>query len=400
MDKSKYIRPFFPILFCTSTFLAAFLLFQVEPVVGKIVTPLYGGTASVWTVCLFFFQFVVLIGYIMTFVISKLPPKAQLFLYLTLLVISLFWSKIPARQLWTVGDNNAPIQNLLLALVQHMAVPCIMLATVSGIIQIWFAFARLGNPYPLYSLSNLGSLLALLSYPIIIEPHITVFSTLRYWSWLYCLLITIIFLCAFITNFQLKNIAAPEHENKDLLPENSVNNKKFFKWLFFSTMGSATLLSYSSYLTSEISPIPLLWVLPLAIYLLTFILVFAQDKYYKRQFFLNSWMLLAICEPLAIQISFLLSLVINLILIFEICMICHGELALSKPSIKYLPTFYLALALGGAIGGLFISIVAPSIFSFEAERFFIIIIMALFTVNEVALKKFKASNKKYSSESL
>jgi hypothetical protein len=395
MDQSKYIRNFFSIIFCVSTFLAAFLLFQIEPVVGKIVTPLYGGTASVWTICLFFFQFAVLMGYVMTFAITKLPPKIQLYVYLTSLAISLFWSQIPVRQLW-LSDNSAPVQNLLLSLAQHMAVPCIILATVSGIMQVWFGLARLGNPYPLYSLSNLGSMLALLTYPAIIEPNTTVAGTLKYWSWLYCILAVAIFSCALIVNLRSGIAQTPHSGDENIEPEldNSIDRKKFFKWLFFSTMGSAALLSYSSYLTSEVSPIPLLWVLPLAIYLLTFILVFAKDKFYKRSFFLNTWMVLAACEPITIQISFLLSLVVNLILIFEICMICHGEIAISKPGVKYLPTFYLAIALGGAIGGLFVGIIAPYIFTFEAERFFIIVILALFTVNEVALKKFQASNKK------
>jgi len=396
MRQSKYTRIFFSIVFCVSTFLGAFLLFQIEPVVGKIVTPLYGGTASVWTICLFFFQFVVLVGYLVTFTITKLPPKTQFYVYLTSLAISLFWSQIPVRQLWQVSDHNAPVQNLLLALVQHMAVPCIMLATISGIMQVWFGLARLGNPYPLYSLSNLGSMLALLTYPIMIEPNITVAGTLKYWFWLYCLLAASIFICALIVNLGLGTVSTPvpSKESKEAELDDSIDRKKFFKWLFFSIMGSSALLSYSSYLTSEVSPIPLLWVLPLAIYLLTFILVFASDKFYRRNFFLNTWMVLAACEPLTIQISFLLSLAVNLILLFEICMICHGEIATSKPGVKYLPTFYLAIALGGAIGGLFVGIIAPHIFTFEAERFFIIVILALFTVNELALKKFQASNKK------
>src|SRR5271156_4377814 len=119
MDQNKYTRIFFSMLFCVSTFLAAFLLFQIEPVVGKIVTPLYGGTASVWTICLFFFQFVVLLGYLLTFTITKLAPKTQLYVYLTAFAISLFWSQIPVRQLWQISDNSAPVQNLLLSLVQH-----------------------------------------------------------------------------------------------------------------------------------------------------------------------------------------------------------------------------------------------------------------------------------------
>src|SRR5262249_35183664 len=133
MNKGSYSQILFAALFASSTFLAAFLLFEIEPIVGKITTPLYGGTASVWNICLFFFQFVVLIGYLITFTITKFPPRIQILVYLVCLSISLLWSKVPARQLWHIGDNSSPIQDLLIALIQHMAVPCVILATVSGI---------------------------------------------------------------------------------------------------------------------------------------------------------------------------------------------------------------------------------------------------------------------------
>jgi hypothetical protein len=221
MDQSKNTNIFLSAIFCLSTFIAAFLLFQIEPIVGKIVTPLYGGTANVWNICLFFFQLIVLAGYLITFGITKLKARTQIYLYLSLFVVSLFWSNIPNRQLWQIADSGHPLLHLLLSLTQNVAIPCIILATISGIMQIWFAFAYLGNPYPLYSFSNLGSMLALLSYPILLEPHISVANTLGYWHWLYWALGAIVLICAFIVRARVN---APDFQHIDSDVNLSIRN--------------------------------------------------------------------------------------------------------------------------------------------------------------------------------
>jgi hypothetical protein len=400
METSVQSKPIGLIVcFCVATFLGAFLLFQIEPIVGKLVTPRYGGTASVWTICLLFFQVVVLAGYATTFVITKLPPKVQLALYLCIMGTSLVWAQIPTGPSWQHGGSDEPVISLLIALATRVAIPCILLSTVSGVMQVWFGFARLGNPYPLYSVSNIGSIVALLAYPTLIEPNLTVVTTLKVWSYIYWLLAACALSCAAIAWSRLRgneSLAQAEAEAEHVKPEQEktpISFKDFAIWTFFSTMGSATLLSYTSYITSEVSPTPLLWVLPLAAYLLTFVLVFGDLRFYRRLLFLNSWMIICALEPTCTQISYLLGLAINLLLVFEICMICHGELASRKPGLAHLPGFYLAVAIGGSLGGILIGVVAPAVLNFEAERIIVIAILGLFTVYELALKKFLAQGR-------
>lgn len=385
------------VCFCLTAFLGAFLLFQLEPVVGKLVTPRYGGTASVWTICLLFFQSVVLVGYTLTYTITKLPARIQLGLYLLLMAFSLLWSTVPSGASWQVGSYDQPALNILIALMVHVAIPCILLSTVSGVLQVWFGLANLGNPYPLYSVSNIGSIAALIAYPTLIEPNFTLTRTLHFWSWAYWILAATAVLCALIVWFRTARANPNEtiayaQVSTDTAPKTGARN--FFWWMFLSTMGSSTLLSYSNYITSDISPTPMLWVLPLAIYLLTFALVFGNLRLYRRDLLLKTWMIFCAIEPLCAWIAYPLALLVNLILVFELCMICHGELATSKPGLSQLPVFYLAIAIGGALGGIFVGIIAPSLFSFEAERFFVIVIMGLLTVYELAIKKFQQSNKK------
>lgn len=387
-------RPLVITWFCLTTFLGAFLLFQLEPLVGKIVTPKYGGTASIWSVCLLFFQLVVLTGYGLTLAITKLSKRMQIICYVMLVAVSLFWNRVPAGEFWQLSITEEPVWNLLIALAKNAAVPCIVLATVSGVMQFWFGLAKLGNPYPLYSVSNIGSFTALLVYPILIEPRFTIPKTLSIWSAGYSALAALIAVCATVfwqtpKNDKLSDLTqdANNDANKPVTP------KAFLWWTTLSLMGSLVLLSYTNYITSDITPMPMLWVLPLAIYLLTFALVFGNLAFYKRGFFLNTWMPICAIEPLCTQFSTALGLALNLFLIFELCMICHGELSKSKPPVKHLPAFYFAVSLGGALGGIFVGIVAPFVFNFDAERFFVLVILGLFTVYEVAVKKFQKVGK-------
>jgi hypothetical protein len=393
MEKSLPTRSIGLIVcFCLATFLGAFLLFQIEPIVGKLVTPRFGGTASVWTICLLFFQSVVLAGYALTFTITKLPARIQLFLYLCIFGASLLWSQIPAGPSWQHGGSDHPVITLLTALTTRVAIPCILLSTISGVMQVWFGFARLGNPYPLYSVSNIGSIAALLAYPTLIEPNLTVATTLKVWSWIYWLLAACALVCAAVVWIRIRSSGlSPDISDKHVKVPKAppITAKEFVTWTFFSTMGSATLLSYTSYITSEVSPTPLLWVLPLAVYLLSFVLVFGDLRFYVRPLFLNSWMILCAIEPTCTQLSYLLGLFINLVVVFEICMICHGELASRKPDVTHLPGFYLAVAMGGSLGGVLVGVVAPAVFNFEAERFFIIAVIGSFTLYELIIKKFQ-----------
>jgi hypothetical protein len=380
------------ILSCLIVFLAAFLLFQIEPLIGKIVTLHYGGTASVWTICILFFQSVVLAGYFLTFLISKLKTKFQILLYSFLALISLFWSSVPSGSAWDCANVTEPVSGLLISLTEHLAIPCIILATISGMMQVWFNLYKLGSPYPLYSVSNVGSIGALLSYPILIEPSFTISKTLSYWSSLYFLLIGLLVLSALLT---WNALAKLPNSAVDSQPAGiKVEPISFIWWIVLSALGSITLLAYTSHITADIAPMPLIWVLPLSLYLLTFVLVFSNYPFYKRVPYVFAWMVLVVIEPLFTKEQLLLGLAINLVLVFVTCMICHGELINSKPNPEKLPTFYLALAIGGAVGGIFVGIIAPMIFNFEAERLVVIYLLAAGLTYYYAIRKFIQVNNK------
>lgn len=375
-------------LMCVIVFLGAFLLFQIEPLIGKIVTLHYGGTASVWTICILFFQGVVLAGYFVTFLLSKLSPRSQIIAYVVLALASIYWSTIPTGSSWDCTNVAEPVSGLLYSLTVHLAVPCIILATISGMMQLWFALQNLGNPYPLYSVSNIGSIGALLAYPTLIEPTLTISKTLSVWSWLYWVLVAVLLVAAVITwlSKPTQVITRLQSEGK----AQAINPILFLWWVGLSAMGSVTLLAYTSYISGDIAPMPLIWVLPLSLYLLTFVLVFSNYPFYRRVPYVLIWITLIVIEPLVLHQWQLIGLILNLVLVFVTCMICHGELVAIKPVPIKLPTFYLALAIGGAVGGVFVGLIAPNIFDFEAERLIVVFAVALLLLYHFALKKFIA----------
>lgn len=387
-----------PLVLGIAVFLGAFLLFLIEPVVGKIVIPRFGGTASVWNICLLFFQLTLLLGYALSAALNRLEAKRQIAVYLALTAFSACFAAIPAAALWRCDTDIDPSLSLLQTLFANVAVPVILLSTVSGIMQVWFRLARLGDPYRLYSISNFSSMLALLAYPSVIESRFTIGETLSHWFALFLCLVVVIGSAGVLTWKRLES-AAPLAESplsQEQEPGSNISESagsrvgKFAFWTSFSALGSAVLMSSTAYITSDISPMPLLWVLPLAIYLMSFILVFGDIKTYKRVPYLASWMLIVALEELIPPGGFVLRMVLNLVLIFQMCMICNGELALSKPHAERLTTFYLALALGGFIGGLLVAIVAPLVFEFNAERIIVLYILAVYSVYQLSVKKFLA----------
>lgn len=352
------------ILLSVTIFLAAYLIFQIEPLSGKIVTAKFGGSAGIWSVCLLFFQLVVLAGYVLTYLFCRLKLKLQVTLYAALAIASLGLVKLPPPELWMPVPGVEPACSLLLLLIGNLAVPCIFLASVSGMLQKWFAQLKLGDPYPLYSISNTGSLGALLAYPTLVEPRVGLAQSLDHWRWFYVATIGLVVLSALIAWL----FAKEEQEDIEVSQnEPAPSLTSFFVWLCLSALGSVALLVYTTYLTQDIAPVPLLWVVPLSIYLVTFILCFATSQFYNRKILLLFAPVLLVVEPClrsfpAADILAVLSIV------FLICMICHGELALRKPDYHYLPLFYLAVALGGALGGVFVNLVAPSVFDSYVER--------------------------------
>lgn len=368
--------------FSLTIFLGAFLMFLIEPVTGKLVTPQFGGTASVWCMCLLFFQAVLLGGYTLTYGLSKLPPAKQGILYAAIMLLSVFLVHIPTGKAWAPAVAGNPVQNLLLLLTTYLALPCVLLSSISGLFQHWFRLSGLGNPYPLYSISNVGSLGALLAYPTLVEPNLTLPNTLTLWTWLYWLLVVVALVGISVM------LKRHRHQQPDTTSSVELASSKPFSipwrlalaWIVLSTAGSVLLLAFTSMMTHDIAPVPLLWVIPLSVYLLTFILCFSQKPFYNRAVYVGLGQLLLVLYLFKGMLPILPHMLFVLVLLFVLCMICHGELVARKPDPAKLPLFYWMMAFGGMLGGVFVNLLAPGLFSDYTELPLILIAMAVFTV--------------------
>lgn len=362
----------------------ACLLFQLEPLTGKIVTPRFGGTAGTWSVCLLFFQMVVLVGYGLTWQLSKLPHRTQVVTYVALALLTLCWSQIPQPDAW-VNHGGDPGLEVLQLLLKHVSAPAIFLASLSGTLQVWYSRAKLGDPYPLYAVSNTGSLIALVSYPLLFEPGLSVRATLQSWSVAYVCLIALL---PFAATAVWKGDGAGSPPTATAPPPpTEAKEANWLWWIMLSAAGSLVLMSYTAYITADVAPVPLLWVIPLSIYLLTFILAFSGRAFYRPVLFTHSWLFIACIEPALGQGRPLLRITTDSVLVFLMCMICHGELAASRPAPKHLPVFYWCMSLGGVIAGIFAALVAPVLFNFEIERFVALAMVVYITLVIVRNRK-------------
>jgi hypothetical protein len=379
MGETRRLSALPKIFFGLTIFLAAFLMFLVQPLAGKIITPKYGGAAQVWCVCLLFFQLALLGGYTLSFLMSRLSPRWQSVLYILIFGLSVWFVRIPLGNLWVPRDPSAPIQSLLTMLMAYLSIPCLLLSTVSVMIQNWYRLRGWGEPYHLYSLSNVGSLGALMLYPVVVEPSFTVSTTAAWWTWAYRLLAALACLCAV---WMIRRPAVPAGGAEPAAAgqeEDAPGWWDYGWWLFLSATGAVVLLSFTSHLTQDIAPVPLLWVIPLCLYLLTFVLCFSTIRFYSARVY--AWpvlvLLLAYLVVKEVKGSHFYTLQIFMIpvLMFFLCMVCHGELYSRRPAARHLPVFYLAIAAGGALGGIFVNLIAPVIFDIYAERYLVLLVL-------------------------
>jgi hypothetical protein len=338
-------------------------LFQVQPLIAKFILPWFGGSAAVWSAALLFFQLLLLAGYLYAHcLIRYLKPKQQFWVHASLLILSLATLPIVPSALWKPSGGDDPTLRILLLLGATIGLPYGLLSATSPLLQAWYLRTHQGViPYRLFALSNFGSMLALLSYPLVIEPRLALSRQALVWSIAY---FAFAGLCAFAA-WRSRSGEAPESSAGDA-PAPTFGQRAL--WIGFAACASILLLAVSTHLTQNIAPIPLLWVAPLSLYLLSFILCFESDRMYNRAIFL----------PLLIVSLYLLTRGIGwyennaepsrLIpalcgALFVCCMVCHGELARRRPHPRYLTQFYLMVSIGGAIGGLFVALAAPRLFN-------------------------------------
>jgi hypothetical protein len=368
-------------LSAVTIFLSAFLLFQVQPLVGKLVLPWFGGSAGVWTTCLLFFQNLLLLGYLYThLVVRHLSHHVQVRLHGTLLLAALLTLPLRLHSLCRPSGGTEPLGRLLLLLALTVGLPYLLLSTTGPLVQAWVA--RRGRvPYRLFALSNLASMLALLSYPLVVEPFLPLKAQSWLWSAGFIAFAGLVFTLARRNAHEVRSIEVEE--------ETSAGPGGALKWLWiaFAAVPSMLLMAVTTHLSTNVAPIPFLWVLPLGLYLLSFILCFEGTRWYRRGLFLGLLPVLLLVMSLSLRPDFRwmdyrfqaislaaswLASVRGQVLIFSAglfvaCMVAHGELARRRPHPRFLTGFYLRLSLGGALGGGFVALVAPRVFTTYLE---------------------------------
>jgi len=357
-------------------FLSAFLLFLIQPLISKYILPWFGGTASVWTMTMLFFQTTLLLGYVYAHLISKyLRPRKQIILHLLLLFITLITLSILPKDSLKPQANDNPVLHILILLSLAVGLPAIILSATSPLIQNWFAKVKTKeSPYQLYALSNAGSLLGLISFPFYLEPLLSIKTQSRLWSALFFIFVLLfIFSAAYLfrSSFGKKEDFKAEL-NADADPKPDL--KKIFLWLAFSACASILLLAVTNKISQDISVVPIFWVVPLSLYLFSFIIPFGSQKFAKR--FSKEFPYCLMCAAVIIVVFWLVMGIISvklwqivtlLFLLFFFSLVCNVELVKSKPGPQYLTIFYLMVALGGVLGASLTGLVAPLIFNSYAE---------------------------------
>ena len=342
--------------YAATIFLSSFLLFLVQPIIAKQILPWFGGSAAVWTTCLVFFQSVLLAGYAYADWTTRFGPRRQACCTSALLVVSLLCLPILASSGWKPQGDEEPILRILLLLGATIGLPYFLLSTTTPLLQAWY-WRRFRSvvPYRLFALSNLASLLALLGFPVLFEPAFDLKTLAWAWSFLFA---AFALLCAGTAWLSINGFDAEARSGVEAGP--GVTVKTQLQWLALAAMGSVMLLAVTNHVTQNISSVPFLWVLPLALYLVSFILAFDHPRWYTRPAFVGALVVLVPLMAYAIpSLDLRLAAPLYLVGLFAACMVCHGELARLKPDPAHLTRFYLMISLGGALGAVLVAIVAP-----------------------------------------
>jgi len=349
------------LLYAATIFLSAFLLFQVQPILAKLILPWFGGAAAVWTISLAFYQLTYLLGNLYAyFLIQRGGWRSSARLHSLFLLGSLLLLPIVPSSFWRPSGSEDPVWRILGLLFATIGLPFLLLSATSPLLQSWHTRNRPGaRPYRFYALSNAGSLLALLSYPVAVEPLLPTRRQAWIWSLAYgCFAV----LCAVIAFRQPVAGPLPPERQREERPDWKLQSL----WLALAATASALLLSITHYISQNIAAVPLLWIVPLSLYLLSLILCFEGRRWYRRPFFLRLLPVALGGMAYALSPEFenagpQLQIPLFCVGLFICCMACHGEMADLKPRPEFLTLFYLMVSAGGALGGIFVALVAPRV---------------------------------------
>ena len=362
-----------PALFVGATFASAFLIFLVQPMVGKRILPWFGGVPAVWTLCIAFFQTTLFVGYAYAHCLIRfVRPSLQLPVHALVFGGALFALPVLPPDRWKPSAGAEPSVAILAMLAVHVAMPFLALSATGPLVQAWFARRYPSrSPYPLYAVSNLGSFLALLAYPFFLEPRLSLSSSGRLWSLAFVATGAAVLASAALARRDAAG-ARPVAE----AARAALRPAQIALWLLLPGCAVVLMMAVTNFLCLDVASVPFLWVLPLGVYLATFVLCFGSERVYRRAPYVLLTAAVLIAQPLvgasslggdalvvAIANSIQLQVLVNVVLLFGVCMVLHGELYRLRPPATALTAFYLCLSAGGALGGLFVALVAPRIFA-------------------------------------
>ena len=401
------------IRYALTIFISAFLLFQVQPMIAKFILPWFGGTSSVWTPCMLFFQVALLLGYCYShFVTKRLTVRNQWLVHAVLLAIAMLFLPVQPSDVWKPDGTEDPTFQMLLLLGATIGFPFFLLSTTGPLIQAWQSKTHPNkSAYRLFAVSNFGSLLGLLGYPFLVEPYLRLGDQSLYWS----IGFGVFAVLALWSGWQL--FSAPDAAGSDELADEAASlqsaeiassgeelrpRPSFINcvvWTLLAFAASAMLLATTNQMCQEVASVPFLWVLPLGLYLITFIICFENPRWYRRGFFFSLMFLSVFLAILLLNEGISLPLPLQVAgystVMFACCMTCHGELAKAKPAESNLTLFYLMVSVGGALGGIFVVIIAPRVFDayfeFQVSLIFAIGLSVMAMIVYSRSKKTKAT---------
>lgn len=369
--RSLYSMRQLAIVFTISIFLSATLLFSVQPMFSKLVLPLLGGSSNVWNTAMVFFQSMLLLGYIYAHLISKyLDLKFQIVTHATLLLVGLLFLPLSISLNWVAPTEGTPIFWLLGLFTVSIGVPFFAISANAPLFQSWFSkttHQHAADPYFLYAASNAGSLLTLCAYPVFIEPNLLLDTQTSAWTIGYGLLILMILVCGGLSVLN-RSKSTPSESAPDSVnaPANiTITLKTALFWILLAFIPSSLMLGVTSYMTNNIASAPFLWIIPLALYLLTFVIVFMRKpiiKYTQLAWLFPTVVIAAIYFPIIKGIPHIISILVALTIYFLIALYCHSRLVEARPQASKLTQFYIFMSLGGVLGGVFNALLAPVIF--------------------------------------
>ncbi|MBX3416881.1 MAG: fused MFS/spermidine synthase [Pirellulaceae bacterium] len=359
--------------YALTIFLSAFLLFQVQPMVARFILPWFGGAALVWTTCMLFFQVVLVAGYAYSHIITnRLNPRTQWILHFVLVATAILLLPIRPGEHWKPLDGTLPTWRILALLSAVVALPFFVLSTTGPLIQKWQSQTHADrSPYRLFALSNLASLAALVTYPLFVETYLTLDQQAGLWSVLF-----FIFGCSVVwSGYRFQQVAkGPSNAETSETTKNTIAEMGWVQlsfltvalWLVLPFLASVQLLATTNLMTQEVGSHPFLWILPLALYLLTFIICFDREFWYVRPFFQIGLVVFGFLASMVYvagaDVPATFQIISYAVVLFFAAMCCHGELARVKPNNRYLTLYYLLIAVGGALGGVFVALLAPVLF--------------------------------------